>query len=96
MVCQDDMEECFTGECHQCSTRSLINVLTKSINVDLDQCCSWTVWQKFNNKFDLQKTTGSVEALLDHIEAQWSSFMLHTFCNRRQREYIAEIRYFHP
>lgn len=37
MVCQDDMEECFTGKCEQCSTRSLIDVLTKSINFDLDE-----------------------------------------------------------
>jgi hypothetical protein len=42
--------------------------------------------------FDLQQTTGSVEALLTQINAEWSSFILHAFCNRRQREYIAKIR----
>ncbi|CAF3771436.1 unnamed protein product [Rotaria sp. Silwood1] len=92
MVCYDDKEDCFIGECQQCSTKSLINILTRTINVDLDENCSWTIWQKLNNKFDLQQSTGSVEAFLAQIEAQWSSFILHTFCNRSQREYIAELR----
>ncbi|CAF4573403.1 unnamed protein product, partial [Rotaria sp. Silwood2] len=82
----------FIGECQQCSTKSLINILTRNINVDLDENCSWTIWQKLNNKFDLQQTTGSVEALLAQIEEQWFPFILHTFCNRSQREYIAELR----
>ena len=92
MVCHDNMEDCFIGECQQCSTNSLINILTANINVDMDENCSWTTWKKLNNKFDLQQTTGSVEALFAQIEAEWPSFILHTFCNRRQREYIAEIR----
>lgn len=91
MVCHDNMEDCFIGECQQCSTKSLINILTAN-NVDMDENCSWTTWKKLNNKFDLQQTTGSVEALFAQIEAEWPSFILHTFCNRRQREYIAEIR----
>jgi hypothetical protein len=92
MVCHDNMEDCFIGECQQCSTKSLFNTLIRNINVNLDANCSWTIWKKLNNKFNLQQTTGSVEALLAQIDAEWSSFILHTFCNRRQREYIAKIR----
>jgi hypothetical protein len=92
MVCHDDMEDCFIGECQQCSNKSIVNILTKNINADFDESCSWTNWKKLNNKFDLQQMTGSTEALLTEIEEQWSSFILHTFCNRKQREYIAELR----
>ncbi|CAF4441079.1 unnamed protein product [Rotaria socialis] len=36
--------------------------------------------------------TGSIEALLAEIEEQWPLFMLHTFCNRKQRDYISDLR----
>ena len=34
---RNDMEDCFSGECKQCSTKSPTDILTKSINVDLDE-----------------------------------------------------------
>ncbi|CAF3402296.1 unnamed protein product [Rotaria socialis] len=92
MVCQDDMEDCFIGECQQCSTKSIIDILTENMNVDLDENYSWTLWKKLNSKFDLQRMTGSIEALLAEIEEQWPLFMLHTFCNRKQRDYISDLR----
>ena len=45
-----------------------------------------------DNKFDLQQVASSVIALLAQIEEKWSSFLLHTYCNRRQREYIDDLR----
>ena len=74
MVCLDDMEDCFIGECEQCSIRSIVSILTNEINVVFDDSCSWAIWKKFNNKFHLQQMTGSTEALLDEKEEQRSSF----------------------
>ncbi|CAF3160978.1 unnamed protein product, partial [Rotaria sp. Silwood2] len=92
VVCNNDMEDCVIGECQLCSTKSIVDILTEKISVNLDENCSWTIWKKLDNRFDLQQVTSSVEALLDQIEEKWSSFLLHTFCNRRQREYIANLR----
>ena len=91
MVCQDDMEDCFIDECEHCSTKSIVNILTNNINVDFDDSCSWTIWKKLNKKFDLLQMTSSTEALAQ-VEDQWSPFIFHTFCNRRQREHISEFR----
>ena len=92
MVCNNDMEDCFIGECQLCSSKSVVDILIKKISVDLDENCTWTIWKKLDNKFDLQQVTNSVEALLDQIEEKWSSFLLHTYFNRRKREYIADLR----
>jgi len=60
--------------------------------MDLDEECSWTLWKKVNNKFDLQQMSGSVDSLLTEIEERWSLFLLHTHINREQREYIKDLR----
>jgi hypothetical protein len=59
--------------------------------MDLDDECSWTLWKKVNNKFDLQQMFGSVESLLSEIEERWPSFLLHTHINREQREFIKDL-----
>ena len=45
-----------------------------------------------NNKFDLQYIIGSVDSLLTTIEENWPTFLLHTYHNRQQRDYIKELR----
>jgi hypothetical protein len=61
-------------------------------DIDLDDDCSWTIWKKVNNKFDLQHMNGSVESLVTEIEERWSAFLLHAYSNRQQRDYIKELR----
>ena len=61
-------ENCYIGECNNCPTTQLENSFTEYIESDLDKECSWTVWRKLNNKFDLQKVTGSLNSLLNEIE----------------------------
>ena len=85
-------ENCYIGQCNNCPTTQLVNILTKYIESDLDEECSWTGWRKLNNKFDLQKVTGSLNSLLNEIEGQWPYFVLHSYCNRQQREYITRLR----
>ena len=92
MVCTIPEEECFSGECDYCPTENIIDVLTNKNIMDFDDECSWTLWKKFNNKFDLQQMFGSVDSLLTEIEERWSLFLLHTYCNREQREHIKELR----
>ena len=86
------IENCYIGECNNCSTTQLANILTEYIESDLDEECSWTLWRKLNNKFDLQKVTGSLNSLLNKIEDQWPYFVLHAYCNRQQQEYITQLR----
>ena len=92
MVCTVETEECFSGICPQCLSQSLTDVLINNYDVDLDDECSWTLWKKVDNKFDLQEVVSSVESLLKEVETRWPAFLLHTYCNRQQREHIKELR----
>lgn len=92
MVCTISNEKCFNGECDACPEENIRDILTDNIMLDLDDECSWTLWKKVNNKFDLQQMSGSVDSLLTEIEERWSSFLLHTHINREQREYIKDLR----
>ena len=92
MVCAIQQEECFIGECDNCSKQNLIDTLTHNNSIDHDEECAWTVWKKVNNKFDLQQITGSVDSLLTEIEDKWDVFLFHVYCNRQQREHIKELR----
>lgn len=92
MVCTISNEKCFNGECDDCPTKSITDILTDNNIVDLDDECSWNLWKKVNNKFDLQQMSGSVDSLLTEIEEKWPLFLLHTHINREQREYIKDLR----
>ena len=92
MICPMQTENCYIGKCSNCPTTQLVNILTEHIESDLDEECSWTVWRKLNNKFDLQKVTGSLNSLLDEVKDQWPYFVLHSYCNREQWEYITQLR----
>ena len=92
MVCPVQTENCYIGECNNCPTTQLANILTEHIESNLDEECSWIIWRKLNNKFDLHKVTGSLDPLLNEIEEQWPYFLMHLYCNRQQREYITQLR----
>lgn len=92
MVCPTETEDCFTGECGDCPKAQLANLLTESVAIDLDEECSWFIWKKLNNKFDLHQLTGSLDSLLNEMEERWSQFLLHTYNNRQQREHIGHLR----
>lgn len=92
MVCTVSNENCFKGECDECPTESISDILTDNNMIDLDDECSWNLWKKVNSKFDLQQMSGSTDSLLTEIEEKWPSFLLHTHINRKQREYIKELR----
>jgi hypothetical protein len=92
MVCTVSNEKCFNGECDDCPTENITDILTDNNMMDLDDECSWTLWKKVNNKFDLQQMSGSVDSLLTEIEERWPLFLLHTHINREQREYIKDLR----
>ena len=87
MICSDETEDCFGGNCGHCPNDNLIDILTNENEIDLDDNCSWTLWKKVNNKFDLQRVVGSVDSLLTEIEERWSDL----YYNRQQRDYIKEI-----
>ena len=80
------------NQCDYCPRETLIEALVNSSSIDLDDECAWTLWKKVNNKFDLQQVIGSVDSLLTDVEERWPAFLLHTYCNRQQRDYIKEIR----
>jgi hypothetical protein len=92
MVCSEQTEDCYIDECDDCPATELTTILTERIEINLDEECSWTIWKKLNNKFDLQKVIGSLNALLNEMEEQWSYFLLHSYYNRQQREYIKNLR----
>jgi hypothetical protein len=92
MVCTISNEKCFNGECDDCPTESITDILTDNNIMDLDDECSWNLWKKVNNKFDLQQMSGSIDSLLTEIEERWPLFLLHTHINREQREHIKDLR----
>ncbi len=91
-VCIDEKEDCFDGTCEECLEETIIDILIGDNIIDIDDECSWTMWKKMNNKFDLQYIIGSVDSLLTTIEDNWPTFLLHTYYNRQQRDYIKELR----
>ena len=88
MVCTAEKEECFNGLCDNCLTETITTVLINNSIIDMDDECSWTLWKKVNSKFDRQQVIGSVDSLLTEIEERWPLFLLHTYTNRQQRDYI--------
>ena len=83
MVCSIETESCYVGGCEQYpSTTQRRTILIKDIKVDFDDDCSWSLGKKANNKYDLQKVTGSIDLLLTEMEECWPRFLLHTYCNR--------------
>ena len=49
-VCTVQQEECFIGECDNCPTEKLMNIVTQNNAMDLDEECGWTVWKKVNKE----------------------------------------------
>ena len=92
MTCTVEKEDCFNETCEDCLKKTIIDTLIGSSIIDMDDECSWTLWKKVINKFDLQHIIGSVDSLLTTIEENWSRFLLHTYCNRQQRDHIKELR----
>ncbi|CAM2703613.1 unnamed protein product [Rotaria socialis] len=92
MVCTTQKEEYFNEEFDDCPIENITDVLTHNNSMDLDEECSWTLWKKVDNKFDLQQMIDSVDSLLTEIKERWSTFLLHTYSNREQREYIKDLR----
>ncbi|CAF4506889.1 unnamed protein product [Rotaria socialis] len=88
----DLLLKCFNDECDDCPTKSITDILTDNNMMDLDDECSWNLWKKVNNKFDLQQMSGSIDSLLTEIEEGWPLFLLHTHINREQRECIKDLR----
>ncbi|CAF4657939.1 unnamed protein product, partial [Rotaria socialis] len=84
--------KCFNDECDDCPTKSITDILTDNNMKNLDDECSWNLWKKVNNKFDLQQMSGSIDSLLTEIEEGWPLFLLHTHINREQRECIKDLR----
>ena len=68
MVFTISNEKCLNGECDDCPTKSITDILTDNNTMDVDDECSWNLWKKVNNKFDLQQMSGSVDSLLTEIE----------------------------
>ena len=92
MVCVTQKEECFSGLCNDYPIKNITNIFTHNSAIDLDEEGSWTLWKRFNNKFYLQQMIISVDFLLAEFEERWLAFLLHTYCNRQQREYIKQLR----
>ena len=92
IICTSPQEKCFVGECDSCPVENLVDILAHNNVMDYDEECTWNVWKKANNKFDLQQITGSVDSLLTEIEDRWDAFLLHVYCNRQQRGYIKDLR----
>ena len=57
-----------TIEKEDCPEETIIDTLIGSSIIDMDDECSWTLWKKVKNKFDLQHIIGSVDSLLTTIE----------------------------
>ena len=93
MVFTISNEKCFNGECDDCPTKSMTDILTDNNIMDVNDECSWNLWKKVNNKFDLQQMSASIDSLLTDIKERWPLFLLHTHISREQREYAKDLRH---
>ena len=92
MTCTVEKVECFNGTCEDCSEETIIDTLIDSCLIDTADGCSWTLWKKLEDKYDLQHVIGSIDFLLTTIEDRWPACLLHTYCNRQQTDYVNELR----
>ena len=91
MVCTVEKEDCFNGTCQNCPEETIIEIIIGNNIIDMDDECSWTIWKKMKNNFDLQYIIGTVDSLLTTIEESWPT-LLHTYYSRQQRDYIKGVR----
>ena len=92
MVCTVEKEDCFNETCQNCPEETIIEIIIGNNIIDMDDECSWTIWKKMKNKFDLQYIIGTVDSLLTTIEESWPILLLHTYYSRQQRDYIKGLR----
>ena len=92
-VCTTPNPDCFLGFCQHCGDTSPSSVLLDQFaHSDEDDSWSWFQWETVNKKVDLQDTRGTIGSLLTAIDDRWSSFLVHSYCNREQRASIENLR----
>lgn len=81
------------GACDQCNSDTPSIVLRRGLNdSEEDDKCSWSLWKTSDKKVDLHQIRGAVASLLDEIDDKWSSFLVHSYLNREQRNYINDLK----
>lgn len=93
VVCTTPVEDCYFGDCVQCSSTSPSSILGRQLDTsDEDNKCSWSMWKSIDKKVDLHQIRGTITSLLHEIDENWSAFLLHSHFNREQRNFINELR----
>ncbi|CAM4966186.1 unnamed protein product [Rotaria socialis] len=55
MVCAIQKDECFNEQCDDCPMENITHILTHDNVMDLNDECSWMLWEKVDKIFDLQQ-----------------------------------------
>lgn len=92
IVCDAASEDCCSHLCCDCDNNLPSSFLLGVNDVDEDEETTWTVWKSINKKVMLQNVSGTSAGLLNEIDERWEVFVHHAFINRKQRQYIEEIR----
>ncbi|CAF2747777.1 unnamed protein product [Rotaria sp. Silwood2] len=92
IVCSIPVENYFLRRFGTCSIINPSDILLENININKDEHISWSSWKTINNKVDLHQINGSTNSLLHEIDSQWSTFLLHWFHTKEQKEYIKSLR----
>ncbi|CAF1204282.1 unnamed protein product [Rotaria sordida] len=88
IVCGIPFEDCFNRHCNTCSLLNASDILLENININKDENASWSQWKTLNNKVDLHHINGFDYSLLDEIDSQWTTFLLHLHVTTEQKEYM--------
>ncbi|CAF4851339.1 unnamed protein product, partial [Rotaria socialis] len=77
----------------QCNSITPSSILGRQLDTsDEDGKCSWPVWKPIDKKVDLHQIRGTITSLLYEIDENWSAFLLHSYINREQRNFINDLR----
>ncbi|CAF4999376.1 unnamed protein product [Rotaria sp. Silwood1] len=77
IICGIPTEDCFNRCCHDCSTINPTKILLDNIDINNDEILSWSQWMSLKNKIDLLHINGSISSLMNEIDSQWDTFLLH-------------------
>ncbi|CAF3391741.1 unnamed protein product, partial [Rotaria socialis] len=91
-VCTSPSEFCYYRQCVNCRQLKASDILSDGIDIEIKDSASWSIWKKLNSRYELLHLTGTFRALLEEIDSLWSSFIIHSFYTREQRDYIALIK----
>lgn len=92
ILCSPAADACYDRDCTTCGDQYPSVYLLHNFHGDTDEDTQWSLWKRTDNRVALQQIKGSVSLLVDEIDEQWNTYVIHHHCMKTQQFYIREIK----